>query len=201
MKALAIILGTIVLAVLGAIIYVSISSTFVDNNKKFSSDVHLVTQDGKDFSVNSLYKKPSIVFFGFTHCSEVCPNNISKLDRLLKQVDPTGTLLNAYFITVDPKRDTPEVMKNFVKRFSDRIVGISGDPVNVMSVAKSFRIYVNNVIVEKPDIEKKYFVDHTTALLLFNTFGNIVGVIPYKEDFDSSIKKVNRLIEQGNALK
>ncbi|ACT56754.1 SCO family protein [Candidatus Liberibacter asiaticus] len=201
MKALGIILGTILLAVLGSIAYVSFSSKFVDGNRRFNSDVHLVAQDGTDFSLSSLYIKPSIVFFGFTNCSAVCPTTLSRLDRLLKQVDPTGTLLNAYFITVDPKRDTPEVMKKFVQRFSDRIIGISGDPIDVMRVAKNFRIYVNNVLAEKSGVEEKYFVDHTTALLLFDTAGSIVGVIPYKDDSDSAIEKINRLITYGNVVK
>ncbi|AKK19850.1 SCO family protein [Candidatus Liberibacter africanus] len=201
MKTFLIILGTIFLAVLSAWVYLSFGSKFVYDNQRLNTDVHLITQDGADFPISFLYKKPSIVVFGFTHCSEVCPTTLSTLDNLLKKVDPSGELLNAYFITVDPKRDTPDVMKNFVKRFSDRIIGLSGDPVSVMSVAKSFRIYVNNVLAEKSYPEKKYFVDHTTALLLFNTSGNIVGIISYKEDFNSSIQKINRLIEQGKSAK
>lgn len=201
MKALAVILGTILFVVLGGVAYIVYDSKIEGKNQQLSSDVRLVTQEGVNISLSALYTRPSIVLFGFTHCSKVCPTTLSKLDGWLKKVDPTGKLLNAYFITVDPKRDTPEEMNKFVKKFSDRIIGISGDPTSVMSVVKKFRVYVNNVLTDQSDPEKKYFVDHTTALLLFNTSGSIVGIIPYKEDSQFAIEKINRLMEQEKYLK
>ncbi|MBY7649444.1 MAG: SCO family protein [Candidatus Liberibacter europaeus] len=202
MNYLVVILGTIVFATLGgAPANLAFDSKNGSLNSRFDSNLRLVTQDGVELSLNSLYETPAIIFFGFTNCSIVCPNTLSAVDGWLKQVDPTGTLLRAYFITVDPKRDTPEVMKKFVSRFSNRIIGLSGDPVNVMKFAKNFRIYVKNVLADdKSDSEKKYLVDHTTALLLLNSSGSIMGMIQYNEDSSSAIKKISRLIAEDKIV-
>ncbi|MBL0849195.1 MAG: SCO family protein [Candidatus Liberibacter ctenarytainae] len=201
MRILAIILGTILLAIVGGISYVVFDAKLGFKDKRLDSDFHLINQDGAEFTSNSLRGSPSIVFFGFTNCSKVCPTTLSTLDRWLKQVDPTNTLLRAYFITVDPKRDTPDVMKKFVKKFSDRIIGVSGDPTSVMSIAKKFHIYVNNAVADNSDVKKQSPVSHTASLLLFNSHGSIVGVIPYKEDSNTAIQKINRLIAEDKSVK
>ncbi|WP_259345092.1 SCO family protein [Candidatus Liberibacter sp.] len=168
---------------------------------KFGDGFQLITQDGKAFTLDSLSEKPSIVFFGFTNCFEVCPTALSNLDRFLKIVDPEGSLLRAYYITVDPKRDTPEVVKKFVTQFSDRVIGVSGDPNAVMKVVKKFRIYVSESLADKAEPGKGYFLDHTTAFLLLSSHGNLVNVIPYKEDFGIAIAKLNQLIEEDKLSK
>ncbi|AHA28206.1 SCO family protein [Candidatus Liberibacter americanus] len=198
MKFWSITLVTIICFLLIAIYYVSFDSRSVPLNNRLDIDVNLITQEGKQFTLNSLYGKPSIVFFGFTNCVKLCPTTLSNLDGWLKKADPTGNLIGAYFITVDPRRDNPELMKKFVTKFSDRIIGLSGDPVNVMKVVRRFRIYVNDVLENKSDSENKYFVDHTTALLLLNASGSIVGTIAYQEDSSSAINKINRLIAENS---
>jgi hypothetical protein len=88
----------------------------------FGGPLNLVTMDGQPFSENDLRAAPAAIFFGFTHCPDVCPTTLYELDGWLKQLGPEGSAIKAYFITVDPERDTQEVMKTYVGNVSDRIM-------------------------------------------------------------------------------
>ena len=107
----------------------------------FGAPFTLVDQKGAPITEAAFRGHPSVVFFGFTHCPEVCPTTLFELAGWLKTMGDDGKTLHAYFVSVDPERDTPELMNTYVSNFSDRIVGISGDPDKVHAMAKSFGIY------------------------------------------------------------
>ena len=90
----------------------------------FGAPFVLVDQKGQDITEAAFRGQPSAVFFGFTHCPEVCPTTLFELDGLLKQMGDEGKDIRAYFVSVDPERDTPEVMNSYVSNVSDRITGI-----------------------------------------------------------------------------
>ncbi|MES0041028.1 SCO family protein [Mesorhizobium sp. M0091] len=149
----------------------------------------LVDQKGAPITEAAFRGKPSIVFFGFTHCPEVCPTTLFEMAGWLKALGDDGQNLNAYFVTVDPERDTPPVMNTYVSNFSDRIVGISGDPDKVHAMAKSFNIYWKKVDTGDGD----YTMDHTASALLLNAKGEFSGTIAYGESADTAIAKLKRL--------
>ena len=91
-------------------------------------DYQLVTATGETFTRESLVGSPSMLFFGFTHCPEVCPTTLFEMNGWLEKVDPEGNKLQAYFISVDPERDTPDVLGQYVSNVSKRVIGISGPP-------------------------------------------------------------------------
>ncbi|RWA72486.1 SCO family protein [Mesorhizobium sp. M1C.F.Ca.ET.193.01.1.1] len=132
---------------------------------------------------------PSVVFFGFTHCPEVCPTTLFELAGWLKTMGDSGKNLSAYFVTVDPERDTPEIMNSYVSNFSDRITGITGDPDKVHAMAKAFGIYWKKVDTGDGD----YTMDHTASVLLLNSKGEFAGTIAYGESADAAIAKLKRL--------
>ena len=149
----------------------------------------LVSQTGQPITEQALRGKPTALFFGFTHCPEVCPTTLFELAGWLKTLGDDGKNLNAYFVTVDPERDTPQVMNTYVSNFSDRIVGISGDPDKVHAMAKSFSIYWKKVDTSDGD----YTMDHTASVLLLNAKGEFAGTIAYGESADTAIAKLKRL--------
>ncbi|MES0072998.1 SCO family protein [Mesorhizobium sp. M0058] len=149
----------------------------------------LVDQKGAPITEAAFRGKPSIVFFGFTHCPEVCPTTLFEMAGWLKTLGDDGKNLNAYFVTVDPERDTPPVMNTYVSNFSDRIVGISGDPDKVHAMAKSFNIYWKKVDTGDGD----YTMDHTASALLLDAKGEFSGTIAYGESADTAIAKLKRL--------
>jgi protein SCO1/2 len=152
--------------------------------------VPLGDQKGAPITEAAFKGHPSVVFFGFTHCPEVCPTTLFELAGWLKTLGDDGKNLNAYFVTVDPERDTPQVMNTYVSNFSDRIVGISGDPDKVHAMAKSFSIYWKKVDTGDGD----YTMDHTASVLLLNAKGEFAGTIAYGESADTAIAKLKRLV-------
>lgn len=157
----------------------------------------LVAQDGTPVTEQALRGKPSALFFGFTHCPEVCPTTLFELDGWLKKADPDGTKLNAYFFTVDPERDTPGIMKDYVSNVSGRITGISGAPDKVAEMVKGFRIYARKVPLDEKDPDGDYTMDHTASVLLIDGRGQFAGTIAYEENPETAVQKLVNLARKG----
>ncbi len=153
----------------------------------------LVDQKGAPITEAAFRGHPSAVFFGFTHCPEVCPTTLFELDGWLKQLGDEGKNLRAYFVTVDPERDTAEVMKNYVSNVSERITGITGEPDKVLAMAKSFGIFWRKVDLEGGD----YTMDHTASVILLDSKGDFAGTIAYEENPDTALAKMKRLATEG----
>ncbi|MBT1156220.1 SCO family protein [Aminobacter anthyllidis] len=159
----------------------------------FGAPFVLVDQKGAEITDAAFRGQPSAVFFGFTHCPEVCPTTLFELDGLLKQMGDEGKNLRAYFVSVDPERDTPEVMNSYVSNVSDRITGITGDPAKIAAMAKAFGIYSKKVPTEGGD----YTMDHTASVLLLDSKGDFFGTIAYEENPETALAKLKRLANEG----
>ena len=151
----------------------------------------LVDHKGAPVTEAAFRGHPSAVFFGFTHCPEVCPTTLFELDGWLKKLGDDGKNLRAYFVSVDPERDTAEVMNSYVSNVSDRITGITGEPDKVHAMAKAFGIYSRKVDVEGGD----YTMDHTASVILLDSDGAFAGTIAYGENPDAALAKLKRLAE------
>ena len=149
----------------------------------------LVDQNGEAITEAAFRGSPSAVFFGFTHCPEVCPTTLFELDGWLKQLGDEGKDINAFFVTVDPERDTPEVIGSYVTNVSDRITGVSGEPEKVLAMAKAFGIYWKKVDLENGD----YTMDHTASVMLLDRAGDFAGTIAYGENPETAVAKLKRL--------
>jgi protein SCO1/2 len=159
----------------------------------FGAPFVLVDQKGAEITEAAFRGQPSAVFFGFTHCPEVCPTTLFELDGLLKQMGDEGKNLRAYFVSVDPERDTPEVMNAYVSNVSDRITGITGSPDKIAAMAKAFGIYSKKVPTEGGD----YTMDHTASVLLLDSKGDFFGTIAYEENPETALAKLKRLANEG----
>jgi protein SCO1/2 len=153
----------------------------------------LVDQKGAEITEAAFRGQPSAVFFGFTHCPEVCPTTLFEMDGWLKKLGDEGKDIRAYFVTIDPERDRPEIMGAYVGNVSDRITGITGDPEKIAAMAKSFGIYARKVDLEGGD----YTMDHTASILLLDGSGDFAGTIAYGESADAAISKLKRLADEG----
>jgi protein SCO1/2 len=159
----------------------------------FGEPFQLVDNKGQPITEQAFRGQPSAVFFGFTHCPEVCPTTLVEMDGWLKKLGDEGKDIRAYFVSVDPERDTPEVMNSYVTNVSDRIVGITGDPAKVNQMVKDFRIYAKKVPIEGGD----YTMDHTASVLLLNSAGDFFGTIAYEENSETALAKLKRLASEG----
>ena len=164
-----------------------------NGGEPYGAPFALVDHNGAPITEAAFRGQPSAVFFGFTHCPEVCPTTLFELDGWLKKLGDDGKNLRAYFVSVDPERDTAEVMNSYVSNVSDRITGITGEPDKVHAMAKSFGIYSKKVDTGDGD----YTMDHTASVLLLNARGDFAGTIAYGESPETAIAKLKRLAAEG----
>jgi protein SCO1 len=164
-------------------------------SEPFGGALDLVTMDGKPFTEKDLRATPSAIFFGFTHCPDVCPTTLYELDGWLNQLGPQADDIKAYFITVDPERDTQGVMKTYVGNVSKRITGITGTPENIADMVKSYHIYAKKVPGEDAD----YSMDHTASVFLLDEGGRFRGTIAYQENPDTALEKLKNLAKGRSA--
>lgn len=143
--------------------------------------------------------KPTALFFGFTHCPEICPTTVYELTGWMKQVDPDKTKMQAYFVTIDPRRDTPELLNTYLSNASDRVTGISGEPAKVEAMARGFKVFFEKVPsdTKNPD-GPDYTMNHSASVFLLDGKGRFVGTIDYGENPDVAVQKLKNLIERAS---
>jgi protein SCO1/2 len=130
----------------------------------------LVDQDGKPITNENMKGKPFLVFFGFTHCPDVCPTTLFDVSEIFRALGPDAKGLQALFVTVDPERDTPAVLKDYLSSFDPRIVGVTGDEAAITAAEKAYRVYAKKV----PTDGGGYTMDHTAIVYLMNKDGRFV---------------------------
>ncbi|WP_297105900.1 SCO family protein [uncultured Devosia sp.] len=153
-------------------------------------DYQLVTASGEAFTKQSLRGKPSMLFFGFTHCPEVCPTSLAEMASWYEALGEEADDLNAFFVTVDPERDTAEVIGDYVS-WTGRVTGVTGTPEEVARATQSWGVYYEKVPLEGGD----YTMDHTASVFLVNAQGDFEGTIAYRENSDTALAKLRRLLE------
>jgi protein SCO1/2 len=154
--------------------------------------IKLTDQDGKPFDSASLAGKPYTVFFGFTHCPDACPTTLSEIARTEDEIGESAKGLTTLFVTVDPERDTPAVLKEYISNFGGNTVALSGTPEQVAEVAKAYRVFYKKV----PTSDGGYTMDHTAVLYLMNREGKFQDVIAYSEEHDRYVAKIKKLLEE-----
>jgi protein SCO1/2 len=160
-----------------------------NGGEAYGAPFTLVDNRGQPITQAAFRGQPSALYFGYTHCPEVCPTTLFELDGWLKKLGPEAKDMKAYFITIDPERDTPDVMNRYVSNFSDRITGISGPPDKVEAMAKAFNIYFRKV----PTNDGDYTMDHTASIILLDRKGDFAGTIAYGENEKAALAKLKRL--------
>jgi protein SCO1 len=148
----------------------------------------LVDTDGKRVTDRDLQGKLMLVFFGYTHCPDVCPTELQTMAEVIDKLGSDADKVAPVFISVDPSRDTPQALSAYVKNFSPRIVGLTGDASEVASVAKAYRVYFR----KNGDSNGEYTVDHSAFVYLMDGQGNYLTHFPFDTTSDimtSVIKK------------
>lgn len=153
-------------------------------------DFDLIDHDGVAITEAAFKGQPSMLFFGFTHCPDVCPTSLSEIAYIFEGIGDEAGDLTSFFVTVDPERDTPEILKDYAGIFSDKITGITGDAAEIDKLVKAWGVYAARV--ETGDGE--YVMDHTASIFLLDDQGKFVGTISYGEDLVTAEEKVRRLI-------
>lgn len=148
----------------------------------------LVAQDGRTVTEKDFTGAPFLVFFGFTHCPDVCPTTLFEVSEVLRVAGDKAGGVRALFITVDPERDTPEIMKSYLGSFDPRIVGLSGDAAAIDAVAKAYKAYAKKV----PLKDGGYTMDHTAVVYLMDRQGRFVSSFNLKRPPEEAARDLLR---------
>jgi protein SCO1/2 len=166
------------------------ASTSLSPGGPLGGSFSLVNHRGEPVTEDIFRGKPSVTLFGFTHCPDVCPTGLMEMSRWVEELGPKAEGLRFIFVTVDPERDTPEVMRDYVGAFSDQIIGITGEPAKVHAMVKDYKIYSRKVPLEGGN----YTMDHTASMILQDAEGNFVGTIDRSEAPETALAKLTRLV-------
>jgi protein SCO1/2 len=150
----------------------------------------LVDQTGKPVTEADLKGKPSLMFFGFTHCPDICPTALFDMTQLYKALGRDGDKLQAYFVSVDPERDTPDILKEYLSSFDPRLRGLTGDPAAVAAMEKAYRVYSKKIPLDAGG----YTMDHTALVYLMDKEGRFVAPFNLKRKPEDAAAELKRYL-------
>ena len=182
---------------IGLLILIPIYSLVVSYFKSASSlslkstltEVNLFSHHGKIVNINDFKDTPTLLFFGFTHCPEVCPTTLSNLLNNIELLEKNKKNYRVLFVTLDPERDTINNLNDYLQNFNSSVIGLTGEIDEISKFAKNWNIYW-----EKVSEGDSYTINHTATVFMINKKGNFAGTIAWGES-DKSIKlKLQKLL-------
>jgi protein SCO1 len=168
------------------------SGTWLPDAKPIA-DFHLIDSQGRPFTRAALLGRPALMYFGFTHCPDECPDTLAALARIKKQAAVPN--LQVLFVTVDPERDTPAVLASYLRHFDPGFLGLTGDPAEIGRLAASLGIGITRVNLPGGG----YDFDHTMAILLFDSRAREVGVFTPPFDARQLARSLHRVAPELRA--
>lgn len=152
----------------------------------FGAPFELMDHFGNPITEAAFEGQPSLLFFGFTNCPDICPSTIYDIDSWFETMGEEGADVGAYFVTVDPERDTAPFLKDYITYQTDRVVGITGEPDAVRDLARAWRVYFRKVPLGEGD----YTMDHFASVYVLDRDGELFDKISYGEASESAIAKI-----------
>ena len=169
-------------------IFLSIQSNKEDNVASFRGSEFSLKDMNNNIITNESFDGPlTAIFFGFTNCPDVCPMTLNKMDIAVSRLKKENKSLKLFFISVDPERDTPDVMKDYLNSFENNFVGITGDPEKIYLLSQSWGIISQKIFKD----DGEYNVDHSSPVLLLKN-GKYIAKISHKDDIKRSIKIIKK---------
>jgi len=130
------------------------------------------------------------IFFGFTNCPDICPMTLSNLNQVLEKLnDDENKKFAVYFISIDPEKDSPEIIKNYLDSFKNKIYGITGDPQKIFSLSKSWGVLSEKIFTE----DGGYLINHSSSILLLDK-GKYIDRISHHENLDNIFKIIKNYL-------
>jgi protein SCO1/2 len=165
-------------------------SATVAQAARIGGPFRLTDQNGKVVTDEDLRGKPFLVFFGFTHCPDVCPTTLFDVSEVLRNLGPDADRAGALFITVDPERDTAASLRDYLSSFDPHLRGLTGDPAALAAVAKEYRVYYKKVPLDDGD----YTMDHTAIVYLMDKEGHFVSPFNLKRKPEASAEDLRKYL-------
>ena len=150
----------------------------------------LIDQNGQIVTEQSLKGKPTLIFFGFTHCPDVCPTSLFEISEVLRAMGKDADRINSYFVSVDPQRDNAATMKEYLASFDPHLKGLTGDAESLAKVLTSYRVYARKVPLKDGD----YTMDHTALIYLMDRDGRFVAPFNLKRKPEEAAADLKRYL-------
>jgi protein SCO1/2 len=157
----------------------------------YGRDFALIGHDGKPRKLADFRGKVVVLFFGYTHCPDVCPTTLAELAEVMRQLGGDAGRVQVLFVTVDPERDTPELLARYVPAFDPAFLGLSGDAEATARTAKEFRVFYEKRAGNAPDA---YTVDHSAGTYLYDPQGRLRVYVSYGQGPDVFVHDIRELL-------
>ena len=171
--------------------------SFLSSNKNetlyLSKNVNkfkLITHFNEKFDDKLFSNYPSLIFFGFLNCPDVCPFTLTKISEIINKLKDKNNFMRFYFVTVDPERDNIEELKEYLNAFHPKIIGVTGSNIGIENFLKYMYVYKKVI----PLTNNNYTIDHSSQIFLFKKNGSFFGTISTDERDDNILGKINKLI-------
>ena len=161
-------------------------------NRNLGGNFELTTHWNEPYTLSSSKGQVVLLFFGFTNCPDVCPNTLGTIKSVLTQLGKRASHVQPLFISVDPERDTPETLANYLEYFGNRFIGLTGSTKEIDTVVKQFGSFYYTR--GKNFSEAPYSIDHTSNLYVIDTDGEVASILPYGTPRQVLLKNIETLI-------
>ena len=171
-------------------VFLSMKSQKDDSIAAFKgSDFSLKDMNNNTITEQSFDGPLTAIFFGFTNCPDICPMTLNKMDIVLDRLGNKKKDIKVFFISVDPERDTPEVVKDYLSNFDNKFIGITGDPEKIFLLYKSWGVISKKIFLDNGE----YNIDHSTPVILLKN-GEYISMISHRDDIKKSIKILKKYL-------
>jgi len=171
-------------------IVLSIQEKKEDNVASYTGSSFILTDVNNNPITEKSFQSPATaLFFGFTHCPDVCPLTLTKLKIISEQLKKDQNKLKIFFISIDPERDTPELVKDYLESFGKQFIGITGESEKIFKLASSWGILKEKIFTE----DGEYTLNHSSPVILLKD-GKYVDTIKQQDDIKKSLKKIKKLL-------
>ena len=171
-------------------IVLSVQGKKEDNVASYTGSSFTLTDVNNNPITEKSFQGPATaLFFGFTHCPDICPMTLNKLNIISEQLKKENKSLKVFFISIDPERDAPEVMRDYLSSFGDQFIGSTGEPEKIFKLSQSWSIVSQKIFSENGE----YTVNHSSPVILLKD-GKYVATIKQQDDIKKSLKKIKKYL-------
>ena len=184
------------LAIFSVVLVIICISFFISNNNEtlnLSKNINkfkLITHSNEKFDDKLFSNYPSLIFFGFLNCPDVCPFTLTKISEIIHKLNDKSQFMKFYFVTVDPERDKIEDLKEYLNTFHPKIIGVTGSNAGIENFLKYMYVYKNVIQLDN----NNYTIDHSSQMFLFKKNGSFFGTLSTNEKDNNILGKINKLI-------
>ena len=187
----------IFLLVISSVVLVTVYISFLSPNKneklflsKNINKFQLITHSNEKFNDKLFSNYPSLIFFGFLNCPDVCPFTLTKISEIINKLKDKSDFMKFYFVTVDPERDKIEDLKEYLNAFHPKIIGVTGSNIGIENFLKYMYVYKKEIPLDNDN----YTIDHSSQIFLFKKNGSFFGTLSTNEKENDILGKINKII-------